>query len=58
MPGVVHSSPPFAADAFQMEKADDDFCFNRIHWTYPGLTPIELGLANRFRTQSFALHWL
>jgi hypothetical protein len=25
VPGVVHSSPPFAADAFQMAKADNDF---------------------------------
>jgi hypothetical protein len=25
MPGVVHSSPPFPADTFQMAKTDDDF---------------------------------
>jgi len=28
MPGVVHSSPPFPADTFQMAKTDDDFIWN------------------------------
>ena len=34
MPGVVHSSPPFPADTFQMAKTDDDFHFEYLHLFY------------------------
>jgi len=34
MPGVVHSSPPFPADTFQMAKTDDDFHFAYLHLFY------------------------
>ena len=32
MPGVVQSSPPLAADAFHMAKADDDFQFKCLRF--------------------------
>jgi hypothetical protein len=34
MPGVVRSSPPFAADTFQMAKTDDNLHFEYIHLFY------------------------
>jgi hypothetical protein len=34
MPGVVHSSPPFLADTFQMAKTDDDFHLEYLHLFY------------------------
>jgi hypothetical protein len=34
MPGVVHSSPPFPADTFQMAKTDDDFHLEYLHLFY------------------------
>jgi hypothetical protein len=34
MPGVVHSSPPFPTDTFQMAKTDDDFHFEYLHSFY------------------------
>jgi hypothetical protein len=36
MPGVVHSSPPFPADTFQMAKTDDDLRFKYLHLFYLG----------------------
>jgi hypothetical protein len=55
MPGVVRSSPPLAADAFQMAKADDDFHIKCLHCTCPGLPRVALRLANPFHSPpSFA----
>jgi hypothetical protein len=34
MPGVIDSSPPFPADAFQMAKTDDKFHFAYLHSFY------------------------
>ena len=51
MPGVVHSSLPLAANAFQMAKADDDFHLKRLllHMSLrliPQLTHAALRLSN------------
>jgi hypothetical protein len=54
MPGVVHSSPPFPADTFQMAKTDDDFHFEHLHLFYRVgftlLSCVALRLVKRFHT--------
>ena len=55
MPGVVHSSPPFPADTFQMAQTDDDFHFKYLHLFYRAeftlLSCAALRLVKRFHTR-------
>ena len=48
MPGVVHSSPPFPADTFQMAKTDDYFhCEYLIVIIYLLISPFIASAGNK-----------
>jgi hypothetical protein len=61
MPGVVHSSPPFPADTFQMAKTDDDFhcAYLRLfsRGDFPLLSRAALRLVQRFNTSRSLLNY-